>query len=225
MITGIGRLRFKVNAAPAVQIADFHAIQCRAPCKGMFPDCCNSAWDSDAGEGRAVAKCRTVDGNNRENTIIVADGVWDGHIAVIGIGAAGDDGMAVNDAIVYVAYFQVLPRDGGRQQDGQQQDDVFDERFHSDAGRYNVSPTTSNRRTHATIITLDYQFYINKLKRLMRGLLLLGLIVLSLEFGGALHGWRALCLNGLALQLEGDGQSVPYRNGFAVLTARSELGH
>ena len=59
----------------------------------MFPDCCNSARDSYACEGRAAAKCRTVDGNNRENTIIVADGVRNGHIAVIGIGAAGDDGM------------------------------------------------------------------------------------------------------------------------------------
>ena len=141
MITGIGRLRFKVDAAPAVQIADFHAIQCRAPCKGMFPDCCNSGWDSDACEGSAVAKCRTVDGNNRENTIIVADGVWDGHIAVIGIDAAGDDGMAINDVIVYAADFQILPSDGGRQQDDQQQNGVFDDRFHGDAGRYNVSST------------------------------------------------------------------------------------
>ena len=113
MITGIGRLRFEVDAAPAVQIADFHAVKCRATCKGMFPDCCNSAWDRDAGEGRAVAKCRTADGNNRENTIIVADGVRNGHIAVIGIGAAGDDGMAINDVIVYVADFQVLPSDEG----------------------------------------------------------------------------------------------------------------
>ncbi len=154
MITGIGRLRFEVDAAPAVQITDFHAVKCRAPCKGMFPDCCNSTWDRDAGEGRAVAKCRTVDGNNRENAIIVADGIWDGHIAVIGIDAAGDDSMAINDVIVYAADFQILPSDGGRQQDGQQQDCVFDERFHGDAGRDNVSSTIEFHRTHATVITI-----------------------------------------------------------------------
>ena len=153
MITGIGRLRFEVDAAPAVQIADFHAVKCRATCKGMFPDCCNSAWDRDAGEGRAVEKCRTVNGNNRENTIIVADGVWDGHIAVIWIDAADDDGMAINDAIVYAADFQILPSDGGRQQDGQQQDGVLDEQFHGDAGRHSVSSTIVFHQTHATLIT------------------------------------------------------------------------
>ena len=121
----------------------------------MFPDCCNSARDSYACEGRAVAKCRTVDGNNRENTIIVADGARNGHIAVIGIGATCDDGMAINDVIVYVADFQILPSDGGRQQDSQQQDGVFDQRFHSDAGRYNVSSTTGFHRTHVAFLTKD----------------------------------------------------------------------
>ena len=119
----------------------------------MFPDCRNSARDSYACEGRAAAKCRTVDGNNRENTIIVADGVWDGHIAVIWIDAASDDGMAINDVIVYVADFQILPSDGGRQQDAYQQDGVLDERFHGDAGRYSVSSTTGFHRTHVTFLT------------------------------------------------------------------------
>ena len=136
MIAGIGRLRFEVDAAPAVQIADFHAVKCRAPRKGMFPDGGDSAGDGHASEGRAVAKCSTVDGNNRVNTVIVADGLWDGHIAIIGIGAAGDNGMAASDMIVYVADFQALPRDGAWQQERQQQDGVLDERFHCDEGRF-----------------------------------------------------------------------------------------
>ena len=83
----------------------------------MLPDGGDSAGDGHACEGRAVAKCSTVDGNDRENTVIEADGVRDGHIAIIGISAAGDDGMAASDMIVYVADFQALPRNGGWQQE------------------------------------------------------------------------------------------------------------
>ena len=44
----------------------------------------------------------------------------------------------------------------------------------------------------------------------MLGLLLLGFIVLSLGFEGAMHGWRVLCLNGISLEFKIDGQGVPH---------------
>lgn len=44
----------------------------------------------------------------------------------------------------------------------------------------------------------------------MLDLLLLGFIVLSLEFGGAMHGWRVLCLSGISLEFKIDGQGIPH---------------
>ena len=58
----------------------------------------------------------------------------------------------------------------------------------------------------------------------MLDLLLLGFIVLSLEFGGAMHGWRVLCLSGISLEFKIDGQGIPHRYGFTVLAARFKLG-
>lgn len=59
----------------------------------------------------------------------------------------------------------------------------------------------------------------------MLDLLLLGFIVFSLEFGGAMHGWRVLCLNGISLEFKIDGEGVPNGNRFAVLKAGLEAGH
>lgn len=134
VIAGIGRLRFKVDATPAVQIADVHAVKCCATGKGMFPDLRDSAGDRDACESRALAKCRPVDVCDRVNVIIVADRVRNGHISVIRIGAAGDDGVVASDVIVDVFDFQVLPGKGGRQQETQQQYGVFDELIHDEVG-------------------------------------------------------------------------------------------
>ena len=52
----------------------------------------------------------------------------------------------------------------------------------------------------------------------MLGLLLLGFIVLSLGFEGAMHGWRVLCLNGISLGFEGamHGWRVLYLNGISL---------
>ena len=110
IIARIGRFGFKVDVAPTAQIADFHAVKRRAACKGMFPDCCDRVRNGYACEGRALAECSPVDGNDRVNAIVVADGVRDVHIAVIRIGAAGDHGMTANDAIINIADFQVLSR-------------------------------------------------------------------------------------------------------------------
>ena len=134
VIAGIGRLRFKVDAAPAVQIADVHAVKRCTSGKSMFPDLRDSAGDSDACESRAFAKCSPVDVSDRINAIIVADSVRNGHITIIRIDAAGDDGVAAIDVIVDVVDFQVLPSEGDRQQKAQQQYGVFDELFHDDVG-------------------------------------------------------------------------------------------